>query len=114
MARDAQYLATCGHLAGQEHDVTPVDAHAVSLHHVRDLAHDDGARRLNAQRLIDFTNVVAARTLAHHAVGGDHFPQSVALDAQLVGGRLLGIVDSDDGACNIRQARHDNVLYGGR
>ena len=41
-----------GHEVGQQHDVAPVDAHAVVRHGVLDLVDDGGAGRLDAQGLL--------------------------------------------------------------
>lgn len=41
-----------GHEVGQEHDVTPVDAHAVVDHGVLDLVDDGGPSGLDSQSLL--------------------------------------------------------------
>lgn len=57
------------HDVAEEHEVARVDAEAVRVHRVVDLADDGLARRLDAEHLLDFHDVVGRRQVTDDTCG---------------------------------------------
>ena len=83
-----------------------VNGHPVTRHGIVDLLHDGGPGGLDPQSGGHLVRVVRRGLLAHDPGGGQHLPQVVALDEELVPGVVgaLRVVDVDDGTVDGGQA----------
>lgn len=111
MPRDSQHLSATGHLTGQQHDMPMIHSHSVAFHHIRDLSHNGGAGGFDSQRGAHLQDVVTFRLVPHHSVRAHNIPQTGTLNAKLVRGRPLSVINGNHSPGDVWQSSHNDIRH---